>query len=328
MLSIIFPTRNRSDLLACALGSLKDQSLPPNQFEVLVIDNGSMDQTAAVVKDLTSTLDNLHYYHEPELGLHAGRHRGMMEANGDILVFADDDIEALPTWLAAINEAFSDPEVAMVGGNNLPMFLEPPPAWLKSLWDRPSDGGGRSLGALSILELPHGISEFSPYLVWGCNFAIREAVLRKAGGFHPDGMPQELIRFRGDGETHLSRFVAESGLKCLFHPGASVYHKVTPERMTVAYFRQRGYSQGVSDSYTALRGMTSSVAPRRSIPYRLAHWGWRRLRTMVTSHQMPTESVAALEEMTTGHREGYAFHQHAYRTDPEVRAWVHRERYF
>ena len=141
-------------------------------------------------------------------------------------------------------------------------------------------------------------------------------------------MPQELIRFRGDGETHVSRFVAESGLKCLFHPGASVYHKVTPERMTHAYFRQRGFNQGVSDSYTALRAETARVAPPRSWPYRVARWGWRQLRAAVSRLQTPAAAKRALGEFAFGYQEGYSFHQHAYQADPEVREWVHRERYF
>jgi len=328
MIAVIIPSRNRAGLLFSALESLRAQHIPSEKFEILVIDNGSTDHTAVMVKELTETLVNLRYYHEPEPGLHAGRHRGMMEAKGNILVFADDDIEALPTWLATIQTAFEDPECAMVGGNNLPMFLEAPPAWLKELWNRPFHLGGRALSALSILDLSGPSRRISPYYVWGCNFAIRKDVLLKAGGFHPDGMPKELIRFRGDGETHVSRFVAESGMTCRFHPGASVYHKVTPERMTVAYFRQRGFNQGVSDSYTALRGDTVQTARTRSLPYRVARWGWGRFQSVLSSLQTSSETASALKALKTGHREGYAFHQEAYRTDREVRAWVHRERYF
>jgi len=93
----------------------------------------------------------------------------------------------------------------MAGGNNLPMFLETPPTWLTALWNRPTDLSGRALPALSMLELTGPPRNISPYYVWGCNFAIRKDVLIKAGGFHPDGMPKESIRFRGDGETHVSR---------------------------------------------------------------------------------------------------------------------------
>jgi glucosyl-dolichyl phosphate glucuronosyltransferase len=326
MLSVIIPTRNRADLLASALNSLTRQALPIDKYEVLVIDNGSTDQTAAVARESSGRLGNIRYFYEPEPGLHAGRHRGMLEAQGEVLVFADDDIEALPSWLASIQEAFSDSDVAMVGGNNLPMFLEPPPAWLRHLWERSAMRHGRLLSTLSILELYGENPKFSPYLVWGCNFAICKNVLLAAGGFHPDGMPKELIRFRGDGETHVSRYVSESGRKCVFHPGASVYHKVTPERMTLQYFRQRGFSQGVSDSYTALRNQNEQrAALARGVMRRIVGWGWRKLRNLSL---IDPGALRALYSLKLGHREGYAYHQQMYREDAEVRAWVHKPHYF
>jgi hypothetical protein len=249
----------------------------------------------------------------------------MYAAKGDLLVFADDDIEALPTWLSSIAEAFKNPAVAMVGGNNYPMFLQSPPKWLQSLWDRPTFRGYKSIPSLSVIEFTKPVTEISPYQIWGCNFAIRKDVLLKAGGFHPDGMPKELIRFRGDGETHVSRYVAESGMKCVFHPGASVHHKVIPERMTHAYFRQRGFNQGVSDSYTQLRQQDLPTAlAKRPFIKRALGFAVRKALSLLDSE----ENRRAAAELQLGHREGYAFHQAAYRDDPEVRDWVHRPTYF
>jgi glucosyl-dolichyl phosphate glucuronosyltransferase len=330
MLSVILPTRNRAQLLTKAFESLIQQTLPQEFYEVLVIDNGSVDTTQDVIKDYQSKLPNLKGIYSPEPGLHIGRHAGMNAANGELLVFADDDIEALPTWLASIQEAFKDPTVAMVGGNNYPMFLESPPKWLFTLWNRRTFRGLRSIPCLSVIEFGKPQAEISPYLIWGCNFAIRKDVLLQAGGFHPDGMPNELIRFRGDGETHVSRYVAESGMKCVFHPGASVYHKVTPERMTHAYFRQRGFNQGVSDSYTQLRqhGLDVKRSTMRSFLRRglgyVFRESWSALHRLTDS----TEVKRALQELKRGHAEGFAYHQNAYFADAEVREWVHRERYF
>ena len=293
-----------------------------------MVDNGSTDQTREISNKWATQLANLRYRYESEPGLHAGRHRGLTEAQGDILVFSDDDIEAQRGWLQTIADVFSDPEVAMAGGNNLPLFLQTPPAWLEHLWNRRAKNGSRSLPTLSIQEQPEGRYPISPYQIWGCNFAIRKSVLLAAGGFHPDGMPKDLIRFRGDGETHVSRYVAEKGLKCLFDSGASVYHKVTPERMTLEYFRQRGFNQGVSDSYTQLRGETIQPAKRCSFAFRTARWGWQRLRQVSARGLGDREARRAIEEQRAGHREGFAYHQAAYRDDPEVRAWVHREHYF
>lgn len=325
MISVVIPTRNRADLLAPALESILKQDLARSEFEVLVIDNGSTDDTQGVIDRYKGQLANLSGIYALEPGLHTGRHAGTKAAQGDILVFADDDIEALPTWLSSIDAAFQDPKVAMVGGNNYPLFLQPPPDWLNLMWHRPTFRGYKSIPSLSVIEFTKPPQEISPYQIWGCNFSIRKEVLLQAGGFHPDGMPKELIRFRGDGETHVSKYVAESGLKCVFHPGASVHHKITSERMAHAYFRQRGFNQGVSDSYTQLRQQNlPSASAKRPLFNRALGFAVRKALNLLDS----AETRRAAVELQLGHREGYAYHQAAYRNDPEVRDWVHRPTYF
>lgn len=326
MLSVIIPTRNRAELLDFVLNSLRWQTLSSENYEVLIIDNGSTDNTISVTQKYSALLTNIKYFYETEPGLHVGRHRGMFEAKSDILVFADDDIEALPTWLESIQEAFLDPDVAMVGGNNLPMFLTPPPRWLQNMWDRTHSSKMRALPALSILEMGGSNRDFSPYFVFGCNFSIRRQVLLEVGGFHPDGMPKELIRYRGDGETHVSRYVLESGKRCVFHPGASVYHKVMPERMTFEYFRQRGFNQGISISYTELRGeRVRTIKKKRMLLRRIVSPGKRQIKNIIS---LGSEVNRALDELQRGCNEGYAYHQQMYRDHADVRDWVHKSKYY
>lgn len=323
MLSVIIPTRNRADFLFLALTSLTHQTISNHQFEVLVVDNGSTDNTEQTVRDFWGQLTNLRYIFEPEPGLHAGRHRGMLEAKNEVLVFADDDIEALPTWLESIQAAFSSPDVAMAGGNNIPMFLASPPRWLLALWNEPFKRNVRAIPALSIIEIDGPSKDCDSFLVWGCNFSIRKSVLLAAGGFHPDGMPRELIRFRGDGETHVSRFVKESGMRCIFHPGASVYHKVTQERMTFEYFRQRGFNQGISDSYSNIRN--GNAKPNKNLLMQLIRWGANQLKNKV---YLEPDAVYALSEMKRGYEDGYAYHQQMYEEDQSVREWTHKAKYY
>lgn len=324
MISVIIPTRNRAKFLAACLETISRQSTNV-EFEVLVIDNGSIDQTPLVIEEYRSKLPGLKNIHDPEPGLHTGRHAGMNAASGDVLVFADDDIEAPPNWLSTISAVFTNPNVAMLGGNNFPKFLKPPPDWLMRLWTRPTLRGYRAIPPLSIIEFSHPAKEISPYNIWGCNFSIRKKVLLEAGGFHPDGMPQELIRFRGDGETHVCRHVAISGLTAVFHPGASVYHKVTPERMTHAYFRQRGFNQGVSDSYTHLRrrSMSTGLEKRSSVKRALGYAVNKSLQLFD-----PADTRKAIAELKLGHQEGYNYHQGQYLDNSEVREWVHKPKYF
>jgi glycosyltransferase involved in cell wall biosynthesis len=330
MLSVIVPTRNRASLLRLALQSLTKQTLPAERFEVLVVDNGSTDSTRQVVEEHQRQEWALRYFFEATPGLHAGRHRGLKEARGEVLVYADDDIEATPSWLEAIDECFRNPDVAMVGGNNYPRFEAPPPAWLARLWQRPAYGG-RAITSLSVIELASGQRPISPFCVWGCNFSVRKRILLEAGGFHPDGMPEEQIRFRGDGETHVSAHVARSGLTCLFDSRASVYHAVTNSRMTFEYFRKRAFSQGISDSYTRLRqagagrdGGGRGKALRGALAAAL-----RSARAWASELLSPDRELSRLaRSMRAGYREGYEYHQRAYRSDPALQSWVHKPDYY
>lgn len=328
-LSIIIPTLNRALLLEKALESIRLQSFPSDQFEVLVVDNGSRDNTAEVCQSFQGKLEKIRYFYEDTPGLHVGRHKGYEEACGDILVYIDDDIEALPGWLEAIQDCFSNPDVALVGGNILPSYLETPPEWLSTLWKKSRIFNGNGISALSIIQLSEGQYEISPLYVWGCNFSVRKDIVEKAGGFHPDGMPQELIRFRGDGETHISQFIRDNNYRCLFDSRASVYHAVTPERMTMAYFEKRAFNQGISNSYAQLRVHGSSnyatKSPVKTFASRMIH----SLKNRVTNLLSYDSRLIQLERfIRKGYKEGYSYHQHAYRSDPAVREWVHRTHYF
>ena len=323
-LSVIIPTRNRVSLLSAALQSICAQTLPRSGFEVIVVDNGSTDNTRSEVEKWQASDLNLRYEYELEPGLHVGRHAGACAAKGEILIFADDDIEAYPTWLETYAEIFEDQQVAMAGGNNIPMFLATPPNWLSELWRFTESDVNQMLPALSLLKRKGGRAEFSPHLVWGCNFAIRKEILFEAGGFNPDGVPADRIQFRGDGETAVSDFVASSPFKCIFDPHASVYHKVTESRMTHKYFYDRGYAQGISDSFTQLRGRK----PAAATPFlwlRIARKIRRLLRERIL---LSAESRRALTETSRGYRAGFRFHQARYIEDPELKIWVHKHSYW
>jgi len=239
-------------LLCSALKSITLQTFPPDEFEVLVIDNGSTDTTKEIVETFNKTIKNIRYFYDETPGLHIGRHRGLKEARSEILVYADDDIEAFPTWLEGIWASFQDENVALVGGKNLPKWEIEPPYWIYEMW-MDTNQYGHSLGYLSVLDFGNKVMEIDPVYVWGCNFSIRKKVLLAAKGFHPDGFPQDMIQYRGDGETSISIYIRKNNYKAIYNPGASVYHFVPKNRMTIDYFCKRAFNQGVSDSYAHIR---------------------------------------------------------------------------
>ena len=116
--TVIVPTYNRSGLLRHTLDALVRQTLGTGQFEVIVVDDGSSDDTAAVVAGYSGRL-NVSYYFQPDEGyrLAAARNLGVRHARGPICVFVDSGVVlhsgALDAYLRAHQQAAQP--VAVIG---------------------------------------------------------------------------------------------------------------------------------------------------------------------------------------------------------------------
>jgi len=320
--SVIIPTRNRSFLLKKAIQSLTVQTYPSENFEVIIVDNGSTDDTRSVVESYQKVLPNLIYAYEPSPGLHVGRHKGLELSRGEILVYADDDIEAFPTWLEGISESFENPEVALVGGNNVPNYESPPPPWIEELWG--NTPYGKANGMYSILDFGNEVKEIAPEYVWGCNFSIRKNVLIEVGGFHPDAMPDGLLRYRGDGETAVSNKIRKTQYIAIFNPKASVYHFVSTRRMNLEYIRKRGYIQGISDSYRRIResGKLSLKSCLKIYHSHIIFSIRKQLNTLLKG------DISPYEIYRQGWWNGYKFHMSEVLKDNSMLEWIVQEDYF
>jgi hypothetical protein len=89
-ISVVIPTFNRAHLLSATLESLAAQSLPPDKYEVLVIDDGSTDQTRQVVESFSNRLP-LRYFSVSHKGIAAAKNRGIQQSKHPIVFFFDDD---------------------------------------------------------------------------------------------------------------------------------------------------------------------------------------------------------------------------------------------
>lgn len=316
MISVVIPTLNRSDLLRLTLQSLTKQTLPASEFEVLVIDNGSTDDTKAVVSHFRYELPCVKYFQELRPGLHSGRHRGLAEAGGNILVFADDDIQALPTWLEGIQESFQNDDVGLVGGKNIPNYESVPPAWMEKLWVTTPDG--KYITYFSLLDFGDAPKVVHPYFVFGCNFSIRKDLLFEIKGFHPDGMPQSMLKYRGDGESHVAITLHDMGFKTMYNPKASVKHWVPASRMKMNYIKKRAFAEGITQSYIDTR--KKFFDDKNEFAYgKLANQLKERIREFFLGD--------IKKEISRSFREGYKFHQAELSRDEDLRSWVVKDNY-
>lgn len=330
-LSIIIPTRNRCGNLLSALDSLLNQTLSRDFFEVIVVDNGSTDNTASACLPYKKKFKHFTYAFEKNPGLHNARHKGLFSAKGDVLVFIDDDVEPFPTWLEGIQEAFGKTGIVLVGGKVLPGFQTPPPWWVTKMWKN-ENGYGKTLGYLSLLDFGDITREIRPWFVYGCNFAIRKKVLLEAGGFHPDSMPAELIKYRGDGESWVCRYIYQKGYTALYHPKASVYHVIPPGRLTVDYFRQRAFIEGITKSYEVER--YGIPLQREKIVKAFLLRILKPIKTLVKTNFSFPETLKEhrfdkiMKAVNRSFKQGFIYHRDMAAGDPGLKAWVKKENYY
>jgi glycosyltransferase involved in cell wall biosynthesis len=330
MISIIIPTLNRcNDLLDC-IDSIYKQNLNSADgnainFEVLVIDNGSNDDTRIKVLERSGLTRNLYYLYEPKPGLHSARHAGLQQAKGDILAYLDDDVIVSRNWLIGIEQAFNHNGVVLAGGDCIPKFDCEEPEWFKNLWRNTSGAEAKIIPELSLVKFSDNIDYISPYLIFGCNFSVAKDFLKTVGGFHPDGMPKSMQFYRGDGETHVANEIIEKGLSAMHSKDAWVYHRVKQQRLTSEYFYNRGYSEAFTSAYAQLRrngGNTSNLAKRRLTLLKLT------FLILLNNFQFQNRgSYSKMISYKIGFLEGSREYVNEYRRNQELRDWVSRRNY-
>ena len=116
-MTVCVSTRNRSHLLTRLVGHLEQQDLPRDDYEVVIVDNGSSDDTWDVLQDIaaTTTLDLRVLRNPPGKGPAAGRNRAWREGRGEICAFTDDDCMPTSTWLRSLRSSMQDRSVVAAG---------------------------------------------------------------------------------------------------------------------------------------------------------------------------------------------------------------------
>ncbi len=112
---MIIPTYNRENFLRDTLESLTDQRMPPDRFDVIVVDDGSSDGTPTVQE--VSYPFRLSYYRQPNQGDAVARNLGASKSDAALLVFLDDDIVVHSNYLACLDRAHQGASRQIVVGS-------------------------------------------------------------------------------------------------------------------------------------------------------------------------------------------------------------------
>jgi GT2 family glycosyltransferase len=208
-ISVVICSFNGAETIGDALAAA--QQLRYSNFEIIVVDDGSTDQTAAIAQD-----HGVRVIRQRNRGLSAARNAGWRAARGEIVAFLDDDAAPDPHWLQYLAHAFTTSDFAGIGGPNIAF---------------PTDGFAahcvdHAPGNPTHVLLTDRVAEHLP----GCNMAYRRACLEAIGGFDAQ------FRIAGDDVDFCWR-LQERGWRLGFHPGAMVWHH---RRGTIrGYWRQQ-----------------------------------------------------------------------------------------
>ena len=255
-ISAIVCTRNRSAYLANCLKALAKQTLPPQFSEIIIVDNGSTDDTAALAASFCRRHNNFRYVREDVPGLAIARNRGVGISSTNILAFTDDDAEPEASWLQQILARFGEQseDVAIVGGDVVPVFEADRPVWLDDDLLRPLSAGLKWSTEPRLLREGEWLVEV--------NAAYKKEMLLRIGGF-----PEHLGRV-GDlllsGEGGVDRLIRRAGGSLFYDPAILVRHHIPPSRLTRTWFRRRSFWQGVS--LNLLHRYVEETARRLGLP--------------------------------------------------------------
>lgn len=239
--SVIIATYNRAAMLDECLASLQAQHFVAGD-EVIVVDNGSTDATAAVVtRHQRAWTTPLRLLREPRPGKSHAIALALGVAAGDLLVFTDDDVSVGGAWLDTIRAALSDPAVAIAGGPVAARWDAAVPRWFRGAVAQQA-----RLGApIALLDYGDQRAELGERTLLGANLAVRRDVFTAIGGF-----PTHLGKLRGtllSGEDHeLCRRAQASGHRAVYVPDAVVYHWVPAQRARVGYYLNWFFWSGIT----------------------------------------------------------------------------------
>ena len=260
-------TWNRASRLAATLEQFCNVRTPPGfRWELLVVDNGSTDDTPGTIERFAGRLP-IRRLVEPELGLSNARNRALSDAAGELLLWTDDDVLVAEDWLTAfVDAARRWPSAGYFGGPIVPWYENEPPAWyrahesfLETVIAETHDLGSVER-ALAVGESP-----------WGANMAFRRSAYRSLKF-------EARLGRRGNERTDSEdnaycRALRSAGVEGVWVPTATVKHVVGTERLTLSFVWHTFVGRGVTD--VRLNPGTDGVALFLGIP----RWLFREIPT-------------------------------------------------
>jgi len=297
-ISAILCTHNpRETYLRRVLAALRDQNLPADQWELLLIDNGSQSPLSGRY-DL-SWHPQARHVREDELGLTFARLRGIRESTSDILVFVDDDTVLAPDYLQqALRISAEWPFIGAWGGAIKPEFEVPLPAWV-----------GDQVWRLTVVEVEtevwSNLREGFNTMAAGAGMCVRRnvglAYLKRCQSSHPGAIfDRKGTSMAGYGDMDLNHSALDLGLGTGRSPRLQLTHLVPATRINLDYLVRHAEGDATSLMlFRASRGLPVIAPKPVTLIAALRWWFHRRL------HGVPREQYEISKAYHRGLVKGY-----------------------
>lgn len=239
-LSLIIATYNRAAFLIETLRSVVAQDAPAQEWECVVVNNNSSDDTAARFAAFAAENAgfDLRMVDEPNQGLSYARNRGIRESRGEYIAIIDDDERIAPQFISAYVSLFdSVPEAVAAGGPIVAEYVAGRPSWMSRYTERP---------IANTLYLGDRVREFpAGRIPGGGNMALRRSAVKRYGVFDISlgRVGSSLV---GGEESDLFERLRLAEAHYYYAPAAVMYHVIPPEKLSVDYFSRLCYNVGVS----------------------------------------------------------------------------------
>ncbi|MCL1850899.1 MAG: glycosyltransferase [Bacteroidetes bacterium] len=246
MLSIIICTYNREKYIYNVLQSLVQNDFPTDLYEIVLINNNSTDQTEEKCKTFQQDYPQItfRYFIETHQGLSFARNRGIKEAQGDTLVFLDDDAFVNQDYLTNLVYYLKEyPDMIAFGGEVSPLFETGiTPVWL-SKW---------SYSWVSAINLGNKVTLFKGNkFPIGANMGFRKEYFEKYGDFNTSLGRNKKNMMAGEEKDIFNRSNRETE-KIYYLPQLKVKHVIPESRTTKAYIKRLGEGIGMSEQLRTL----------------------------------------------------------------------------
>lgn len=239
--TIIICTYNRCKYVGPLLESIAANDFDKRSYEVLVVDNNSSDATPQVCQTFAADHPEVsfRYVEEHEQGLSAARNKGLNEAEGDVVIFVDDDALVDGHYISYYMEyleAHSD--VMAAGGPIEPLYETQEPAWMTS-YTRALLCGWMNYGS-EVRAYPSG------RYPGGGNAAYRRQVFEQVGLFNTE-LGRKGNSLMASEEKDIFDKMASLGMQVRYLPGPVLHHIIPQHKLETDYFDRLTLQIGISE---------------------------------------------------------------------------------